>query len=824
MRQAISRLRAREHASVGERLTNARRRRGPRALARPTCRQSPWWLFLALGLLASGASAFGEDRFVAWLANGSAVTAPTLPSWPLPPASWHLVDRNLLAPAQFVRLVRDRLARIERRPPYLVLANGDVLCGMPARWERDPTLGPGGGRLWVQLEAPLTPLAGTELPIRADRVARLVLNASAAAEPPQSGRVRLADQRHWLAQAIRWHEDGLALLTAQGVVHVPWDDLAEVCFPGVDPWGALLDDNRWVDTADGGLITRWQTLQGAVLTTARVRQEEQWPGPRRSTTSDMVYVLQPAWALAPLAVPPTAFATCSVRRADELPLPLLPARRLVHTTLLAPVQPPPDPQPPHGWLATTQGESDLGLPVRPATVLAWDLPAPAEQLLLQVGLDLAVGAGGCVRCQVWGKRPDNPNRPPAAASEGGPGTTPAAPLSPAIAALAQEYDCLWDSGVFQGKDGVKVPPPLVIADRRQVLLVTDFAHDDRPPGADPLDIRDRVVWLNPLVKLSPSLLATTHLAAVRLPGAATWQIDALEGGGVELTTQWHAASGQWDSLLKVPAGQRWTLRKQVAITPSADVLELLTVCPLNLDEHQLALRIDGVDVPWSNNADRNQLRQWTLRYSRLRATGQEPEGNLTDRLAYWWDLQEWQGRNVTLELTIGGSHRVEMVWRGLALRSAVNNLPPDGQLRQPDVPLTRLTPMEEPPGDVSRPMAGAIPITREGQPIRFLGKWFRDGYGMGRNSRISFPISPNFRSFVAVVGCCQQAVGPLQILVDDQIVWQRPVLSSLWPAEQIEIALPRGAKRLTLQTGTSGLYYGFAAFANAGFLVEPTDR
>jgi len=777
---------------------------------------------LIAAILVACPAAWSEDRYVAWLSDGTAVTAASLPGWPLPPNSWHLSGQNLLAAPHLVRLVRDRLARVQRRPPYLVLANGDVLCGLPTRWERDPASGLGGGRLWVQLEAPLTPLAGTELPIRADRVTRLVLDHSAAAEPPQSGRVRLADQRHWLAQAIRWNEEGLALLTPEGVVQVPFRDLAEVCFPAVDHLGALMDDNRWVDAVDGGLVTRWQTAQGAALTTARVRREDLWPGPRRGGASEATYVLQPAWALAPLALPETAIAMCSLRRADELPLALCPPRRLLHTTLLAPPQPAPDGQPLAGWLAATRGEADLGLCVRAATVLAWDLPAGAQQLLVQVGLERTVGAGGCVRCQVWGDRATEPTGSQASAPAQAPTQTATGPLSPTLANLARDYDCLWDSGILQGQDGLATPPPLPLVGRRQLLLVTDFAHEDRPPGADPLDLRDRVVWLNPLVQVAADTFSPAQWIASRLPGAAAWQIDAPPRGNVELKSQWHPAANQWDSVLKLPVGHAVTLRRQVTVTRAADVLELVTVCPLDLDEHQVALRVDGTQVPWVNNADRNQLRQWTLRYSRLRATGQEPEGNLTDRLAYWWDLQDWHGRPVTLELTVGGPHRVEMIWRSLALRSAVGNLPPDGQVRKPDVPLTQLTPLEEPPGDFNRPLLGAIPITREGEPIRFLGKTFRDGYGMGRNSRISFSILPNARSFVALVGCCQQAVGPLQILIDDQVVWQRPVLSSLWPAEQIEIPLPPGAKRLTLQTGTSGLYYGFAAFADAGYVLEPS--
>ena len=60
---------------------------------------------------------------------------------------------------------------------------------------------------------------------------------------------------------------------------------------------------------------------------------------------------------------------------------------------------------------------------------------------------------------------------------------------------------LWDSGVIQGKDGLRPTGPIDVKGMKRVLLATELAHDDRPPGADPLDIRDDVVWLAPMVKL-----------------------------------------------------------------------------------------------------------------------------------------------------------------------------------------------------------------------------------------------------------------------------------------------------------------------------------
>jgi hypothetical protein len=238
-----------------------------------------------------------------------------------------------------------------------------------------------------------------------------------------------------------------------------------------------------------------------------------------------------------------------------------------------------------------------------------------------------------------------------------------------------------------------------------------------------------------------------------------------------------------------------------------------------LDDHNFELTVNGQSVPWHNNADANQLRQWVLRYGRQRAAQGDESAANADKLAYWWDLQAWRGQEVTLELTLRGRREAsEIAWRHLAIRSAIGNLPESGEVPEPDVPLLSLRPAgSAAQGGRTTPLADAVPRSRRGEPIQFLGQKFTGGYGMGRNSRISFALSPDFDKFVAVAGCCFQTAGPLRVLIDGRVVWERAVLNSLAPAELVEIALPAGAKVLTLESAAEGTHYGFAAFAKAGF-------
>jgi hypothetical protein len=60
----------------------------------------------------------------------------------------------------------------------------------------------------------------------------------------------------------------------------------------------------------------------------------------------------------------------------------------------------------------------------------------------------------------------------------------------------------------------------------------------------------------------------------------------------------------------------------------------------------------------------------------------------------------------------------------------------------------------------------------------------------------------------------------MQVLIDDRVVWERTLVSSLSPAEQIEIPIPPGAQTLTLLTGNDTTYSGYAAWAEAGFVTK----
>jgi hypothetical protein len=750
--------------------------------------------FVVIILLAAAPFApttCGTDRYVAWLADGTRITSKSLSAWPLPGALLRLESPELTSSTSPVRLVRDRQLAAALKPPFVALASGDVVGGTVVQLE--PELGRVAQvpRVRLQLEPPLMPVTGTGAVVRTDRVQRIAVSPESAMSQPPPGTVLLADGRRLFARAIRWREYGLAILTAEGVVDAAFGDLADVVFPNVDLRAAVIDDNLWAGGGSGTAIARFQTTTGAVVTAARVSREQEQARRRGRVTNAILYYVQPAWADQPLAIPEEEIVCCGYRAADEAPLPMFPSELLSQRRILG--QPAPwtlNHAADSGLLTAANRESDIGIAAHAHSEIAFDLPAAARTLELAVGLDRRVGDGGCVRCKI-------------------------------VSDDAQQGKTLWDGGVIQGKDGAKLTGPIDVTGVKRVVLVTEFAHDGRPTGADPLDVRDEVVWLSPLVKLDLSEGGSANRALAVLPGAADWELAGDGWRSAQLGSRWNVPASSWDPVLTLEKGAELTLRRKLRVTRASDVLELLTICPHDLEEHDFSLKINGQPTPWHNNADRNQLRQWTLRYSRTRAReGSDEESNLTDRLAYWWDLSPWRDQEVSLELTLRGKRdRSEIAWRGLAVRSAIGNLPETGQPLAPNAPLAQLEAM---PGRSGPKAASTGNESKE--PPRLLGQAFRGAYVLPRGNSVAFAVKPEYRKFVAVVGCTMQVAGPVQVLIDERVVWERSAINSLTPAEQIEIAIPDGSTTLTLQSGGDGLFYGTAAFAEAGFLVGQASR
>jgi hypothetical protein len=743
-----------------------------------------------------------NGRFLLSFAVGERMRADDLPGWPIPTAADQkkVQGRNLFQDNQPLRLVRDQEMRIDMRAPLVVLANGDVLNGLPKRLASTEGRDGQPQRVVLQLDAPLMPLDGVGVSVRTDRVQRIIGQETRLRKPPpQPGTVLLLDGRELKATSIRWQEYGLSVLTDDGIVQAAFTELADVVFPQVDLLAAAIEDNLGAGSLSGPAIMRMALRSGAVLTTSRASREMERARSRRSATLEVMYYVQPAWSSGPLAIPEAEIAWVGYRRADEVPLSLLPATTPVNSRLIGE---------PREWLrnrsqtsllvSLSRDESDLGLSTHSDSQIVFTLPAGATSFSTVVGLDRIAGEGGCVRCLIaeWDSAARKPGK------------------------------TLWDSGILLGSDSPKGTGAIPVAGLKQIVLITDNAHEERPAGADPLDIRDDVCWLAPLVVIDRDQLTDDPAFAVALPGLGAWEKAGSGWPLAKIGHRWNEAWDRWEAVLTIPENERLQLRRTATISSANDVLELMTAVSRNPSEQQLELKVDGEVVPWQTSEDREALAARHERYvgpwlRRNNRFSENREDLISDSLAYWWDLQQFRGREVSLELTISGGDRpYHLVWHDVSLRSAIANLPASGQLPKVDVPLTDLR-IVETTGVRGRgePRKDMLPYTaRYAEPIRFLGQVRTGGYGMIRNTYFVVELKPEFRKFVAVVGGVKLSSGPMRVMVDDQVLWEKGKVSALQPAELIELALPPGGKRLTLLCGPDGGYDSAAAWSDAGFV------
>jgi len=324
------------------------------------------------------------------------------------------------------------------------------------------------------------------------------------------------------------------------------------------------------------------------------------------------HVIQPVWSLDALQVP---FARICMRWS------FAPARvPLDRVTPSATVGPP--------LLPWCTNRNSAGQPLRSgADQYAWGfavhayselhfpLPKCARAFRSRIGLDRIVGAGGCARARIYV------------------GSTRGrhAYESPLLIGSQKTVDT--------GRVSLGLPP----AGPKRLVLQADPAHDNRPPGADPLNIRDKLDWLDPLLELDPTALQEqVRLQAGGMPTARPgWKLK-LDKRGVYTRTSYlykPEGSGAGCFLTMIRAqGQPLIFSREMKISPADRWLSV----HVNLQTGQapgpgaVVLRVGERRVQPRKIPSRQFWQDWAA--------------------PLLFGLDEYQGKKVTLELTqaVGG--------------------------------------------------------------------------------------------------------------------------------------------------------------------------
>jgi hypothetical protein len=224
------------------------------------------------------------------------------------------------------------------------------------------------------------------------------------------------------------------------------------------------------------------------------------------------HVIQPVWSLDALQVPFARICMWWSFAPDRVPL------SRVHPTksVTPPLQP---------WRINRNAEGKLfhsggrqygwGFGVHAYSELNFTLPRFANSFQARLGLDSIVAGGGCVRARVFG------------------GDTTGKPL--------------YESGLLIGSKKTVDTGPIAIGSPakgpKRLILQADTAHRDRPRGTDPLNIRDKLDWLDPVIGFDPAVLQDAiHRRAVKqLHPWKGWAVNLDKRGAYTWTSQFRRA-------------------------------------------------------------------------------------------------------------------------------------------------------------------------------------------------------------------------------------------------------------------------------------------
>ncbi len=455
-------------------------------------------------------------RYVALRASGELVEGQALSDWHATATDPQLDGATLLA-SDPIRWLRDRrIGPPTSRPSaYVELFGGDLLPGRVREWRAGDASAaePVPAHLLVDptepLSPPQTPAAGAirVLPAFVRRIVRE--QGDRLYRPYEPGTLFYRDGRQLPFRAVRFHDTGIEVLGTSGRVRARWDELAEVHLADRDCWSTYLDELALLNPTAEDAMLQWETTTGSRLTScARTFRADSDRSP--ADPSGWIHGLQPAWSLdtvwvrhesiwlrhrwEPHQLPLSRLAPLPASDPNAKPPAALPAEGSGASSRDAASRPAVEaartlPSSPGTGGGTWRVDRNVlgrplhsggrfygwGLGVQAESWLAWQLPAAATAFSTRVGLDRAAGNGGCIRPRIlWG----NPARP------------------------------LYEGPVLVGSDRVEETGRLKLpstdapsADSRRLLLHVSMAHADRPPGADPLNLRDLSDWLEPVVEL-----------------------------------------------------------------------------------------------------------------------------------------------------------------------------------------------------------------------------------------------------------------------------------------------------------------------------------
>ena len=742
------------------------------------------WTAIASVMLVIPAPGWGRERedegaYWALFADGKEATGSRIRDWHYRERKATLSGRRLFDPGNPVRLLCHTGRRPGGRGPRVFLANGDVLPGRVVSFEPAEPAENLPARLGVVPASPLA--AGREergdeaksrvgvIYVRADAVGAVVFGHGAP-RAVRGAAVFFADGRASMVSSVRWTREGLKALAAEQIVSGRFQELSEVHLPDVRRCEAVLADAMVPGGGTGDRLARMETEGGAVLTYRLAMRESR--STRRRGRYDTYHAIQPIWSLTPIHVPEGCVCVRGYRKPTEVPVSLMPAETLAERSFTGFVWP---------WRRnrSVRGDvlrcgsffGDMGFGTHSYSAVAFDLPPGARTFSCYVGLDRSVGSGGCTRCAIHRDAPTGKQ--------------------------------LWRSGVLIGSDQPGRVGPIAVDKARRLAFVTDFAHDNRPRGADPGDIRDEVNWLMPMVTVDPGVLRLGPEAARRyFPVLTGWSLSGPDLAALKLSMV-GLSRRPWELAMDIDKGL--TLTRKVKVSLAGAFLEVGAARSTGESGQIIEVEVDGKPFKGFHGNGEGVT-------TRSRGPG--------DTMEQRWLLTPLLDREITLAVKVLPDKTRKdtkgLLWRRLAFLPLIANLPPDGQVPAPDVALTGLEPAEVVWFPARKGKRGERTKLPEPGLHKMHGLALANAYAITQGMQMTYKVEPSYRRFVAVVGSeSPYHRGPFIVLLDDKEAWRSGEPLAKGQLEQVIVAIPRGTKKISLvpeHNMTTGVW------AQAGFL------
>lgn len=586
-------------------------------------------------LAGFGPAVAAEPRYLAAWTDGSLITGDEIHNWQNQDAQPKLGDRLLFDPRNPAVWIRDTtLPAAEPTQAFVEFFCGDRLPGHVAGYQESATPEGEVSPAHVLIE----PRTRLDLPGMPPRPAIRVLTAWirrviwVPRNNPQyqPGNVFLRNGRQVAYRAVHWQTAAVRLLLDEGVLEVPFSDIAELHLPARDTWEAHFSRLAILSPGGAGRLMEIETADDLKVTASTDRFQARSIG-NGADPANWVQAVQPAWCLDALFLSHRRIRQRCYFSPDRMPLTWIEPSASRHRADFS-----------AGWDRWQLDRSVQGSPLLSAGrawgwgfgvhahhELEFRLPKCVAGFRTRIGLDARAGNGGCVRGRIF-----------AGADSGRPLMEQPLFESPAIAGSGQTID----SGP------VRIPSAGSGATR--LVLVADAAQNGRPVGTDPLDIRDVFDWLEPQLELEPRLLdrekgrhAITALAGldgwtVEGDYGRTWRLVNLPLGGEREAPAFRlgllplGGPLPLSQVLRIEAGQDW-------------LVILLSRSEQKASESRVEIRIDNrrigiVPVPIA------------------RDSGLSPPIKVS--------VNEYQGRNLKLEVRlIPSDERSVIDWRGVKL-------------------------------------------------------------------------------------------------------------------------------------------------------------